>query len=396
MGATEMGNKWTSRRRFQAALRHQEADRIPVDVGQDFHNGLHEVAYRNLLEHLSEADEIRLYDRMQHLAVVKPSVLERLHADTRYVFAGVPATFVPTTEPDGSWRDEWGVVRKTCGNHDEAIRHPLAGCDLDDVLAYRFPNPRDSGRFEGLQNETRRAHETTDFAIIAGSPATLFYLTSELIGFQEYLEKLLTDPLVIETLVDRMLQYWLEFFDSYLDAVGDYVEMIWMGDDWGTQIGPIMPPKLFQKIFLPRYRQFCTFVKSRAPVKIALHSCGSIDWALDDLVSAGIDVVHPLQGDARSMNDPHALKRRFGKQLVFYSNLCNQTILPYGSPDQVREDVRRKIEALAPGGGYIMSAGHNIQADVKPENILALFDTTSKFGRYSSPELLTASFNEQK
>ena len=179
-----------------------------------------------------------------------------------------------------------------------------------------------------------------------------------------------------------MLGFWIEFFDAYLDAVGEYVEMIWIGDDWGTQHGPIIPPQLFREIYLPRYREFCSFVKQRAPVKIALHSCGSVDWALEDLASAGIDVMHPLQGDACGMNDPYALKSRFGQQLTFYSNLCNQTTLPHGSPEQVREDVRRKIQALAPGGGYIVSGGHNIQADVKPENILALFDAAWEFGRY--------------
>jgi uroporphyrinogen decarboxylase len=155
-----------------------------------------------------------------------------------------------------------------------------------------------------------------------------------------------------------------------------------MGDDWGTQQGPILPPRLFREIFLPRYRQFCDFVKGRADVKIALHSCGSVCWALEDLADAGIDVVHPLQGDARGMGDPDTLKRRFGTQLAFYSNLCNQTILPHGTPDEVRQDVIRKMRALAPGGGYVLSGGHNIQADVKPENILALFDTANEFGSY--------------
>jgi len=365
----------TSRERFRKAINHEESDRVPIDVGQDLHNGIHEVAYANLLKHLGETDDIHIYDRMQHLAVVKESVLKRLHADTRYVFANAPAAWKLVVEADGSWGDEWGVRRKLCGSYDEAYHHPLAGCDLADVHAFRFPDPLDKTRFDGLREAARCLHETTDYAIIAGSPATLFYLTAELMGFQEYMEKLLTDRIVIETLVERMLEYWIEFFGGYLDAVGDFVEMVWMGDDWGAQQGPIIPPTLFREIFLPRYRQFCAFVKSRAKVKIALHSCGSVGWALEDLANAGIDVVHPLQGDACGMEDPEMIKRRFGDQLVFYSNLRNQTTLPHGTPEEVRQDVIRKIRALAFGGGYVLSGGHNIQADVKPENILALFDT---------------------
>jgi uroporphyrinogen decarboxylase len=371
-----------SRERFHKAIHHEEPDRVPIDVGQDFHNGIHEIAYVNLLKHLGETDEIHFYDQMQHLPVVKEGVLNRLHADTRYLFANAPASFELKFAGDGSWADEWGIRRQPCGFYDEASFHPLAGCDLAAVRAYRFPDPLDPSRFEGLRKKARHLHETTGYALIAGSPATLFYLTSELVGFEEYLVKLLTDRMVIESLVDRMLSFWMEFFGPYLDAIGPFVEMIWMGDDWGTQQGPIIPPKLFREIFVPRYREFCAFVKKRAPVKIALHSCGSVAWALEDFANAGIDVIHPLQGDACEMGDPEALKRRFGKQLAFYSNLCNQTTLPHGTPEQVREDVRCKLHALAPGGGYIVSAGHNIQGDVPPENILALFDTAREQGVY--------------
>jgi uroporphyrinogen decarboxylase len=369
----------TSRERFHKAIHHQQPDRPPIDVGQDFHNGIHEIAYRKLLAQLGETDEIRLYDRMQHLAVVKESILDRLHADTRYVFANAPAGFEIVTAPDGTWADEWGIRRKPCGYYDEACHHPLAGCDLAAAQTFPFPDPTDAGRFAGLRQWAQQLHETTDYAIIAGSPATLFYLTAELVGFQEYMERLLTDRIVIETLVERMLGFWMEFFTAYLDAIGPLVEMIWIGDDWGTQQGPILPPRLFREIFVPRYRQFCQAVKARAPVKIALHSCGSVGWALDDLADAGIDVVHPLQGDARGLDDPDKLKRRFGDRLAFYSNLCNQTTLPYGTPDDVRRDVERKIRALSAGGGYIASGGHNIQADVSPQNILALFDTAYEY-----------------
>jgi uroporphyrinogen decarboxylase len=123
-------------------------------------------------------------------------------------------------------------------------------------------------------------------------------------------------------------------------------------------------------------------VKSKADVKVALHSCGSIDWALDDLIGAGIDVIHPLQGDARGMDDPVSLKKRYGDRLVVYSNLRNQTVLPHGTPEEVRADTREKIQAWAPGGGYIMSCGHNIQADVPPENLLAVIDETLETGVY--------------
>jgi uroporphyrinogen decarboxylase len=372
----------TSRERFQAAINHREPDRVPIDTGQDLHNGLHEVAYKNLLSYLGEEDEIVRYDHMQHLAVVKESVLARLHVDTRYIFCNAPAGFTFQRNEDGSWADEWQVIRNTCGYYDEAVGHPLVEIDKTKLDTYRFPDPRDPARFEGLKEKARSLEQNTDYALIAGNPATLFFLSSELVGFQEYMEKILTDTPLIEELLDKLLEFWIEFFDAYLAEIGEYVDMVWMGDDWGMQDGPIMNPKLFRRIFKERYRTLISSIKKNHDIKVALHSCGSVMWVLEDLADAGFDVLHPLQGDAGQNADPEELKKRFGNDLVFYSNLRNQSVIPHGTPEEVREEVKYKLKHLAPGGGYIVSGGHNIQADVPPENIVALFDTAEEFGRY--------------
>jgi uroporphyrinogen decarboxylase len=228
----------------------------------------------------------------------------------------------------------------------------------------------------------KHLYENSDYALIGGNPATFFYLTSELVGFQEYMEKILSETILIEMLVDKMLEFWIDFFDAYLDEIGGYVDMVWIGDDWGMQDGPIMNPKLFRDIFIKPYRELIGSIKRKCNVKVALHSCGSIRWALEDLADAGFDVIHPLQGDAGENQDPVEIKKVFGEKLVFYSNLKNQSVIPYGSPEEVQEDVLNKLKHLAPGGGYIVSAGHNIQADVPPENVIALFDTVFERGTY--------------
>ena len=371
-----------SRERFKRAINHQEPDRVPIDVGGDFHNGLHEVAYGKLLQLLEEQDEIKIYDYMQHLAVVKESVLRRLHGDTRYVFASAAEGYQRVVAPDTSWFDEWGVQRKTVGFYDESVGTPLADCTYEKIKNYRLPDPGDKNRFKGLNERAKRLYEDTEYAVIGGNAASLFFLTSEIIGYQEYMEKILTETKMIETLIDRVLEWQMDFFGCYLDEIGEYTEMIWMGDDWGTQRSPLMSPALFREIFIPRYKQFTQFIKKRADVKIALHSCGSIYWALGDLADAGIDVLHPLQGDAVGFEDPYKLKKEYGSDLVLYSNLRNQSVIPHGTVEEVIEEVKFKIGALAPGGGYIMSGGHNIQADVPPENILAMIDTTIKYGNY--------------
>ena len=259
-------NDMTSRERFRKALNHQEPDRVPIDVGQDFHNGIHEVAYRNLLAYLGEEDDIRLYDRIQHLAVCKESILERLHADTRYVFANAPSNWQIKVHADSSWADEWGVVRKNVGLYDESIQCPLAGASIDEIKSYQMPDPVDPARFTGLKERAKELYEGTQYAIIGGSAASLFYLSSELMGFQEYMERLALEPQVIEILVDRILEWEIQFFEKYLEQVGKYVELVWMGDDWGMQSGPIMNPKIFKK-YLCLVIRIYSFCKIQNPSK---------------------------------------------------------------------------------------------------------------------------------
>jgi len=372
----------TSRERYHAAINHEEPDRVPIDVGQDFHNGIHEAAYKNLLNHLGETDEIVIYDQMQHLVVCKESILKRLRADTRYIFSGPAEGFELIIEDDTSWLDEWGVRRRTCGYYDENVDPPLKNCTMEKIRNFKVPNPSDPARFKGLREKALKLQKETDYAVIGGNPASLFFLSSEFTGFQEYMEKIITEREMIEALIDIVLKWQIEFYDKYLDEIGDITEVVWMGDDWGTQIGPIMNPKTFREIFKPRYRELTRFIKSKTNAKIALHTCGSVLWVLEDLIEAGFEIVHPLQGDAEEMKNPKEIKARFGDRLAFYSNLKNQSTIPHGTPEDVREDVKNKIRDLAPGGGYILSGGHNIQADVPPENILALFDAGHEYGSY--------------
>jgi uroporphyrinogen decarboxylase len=372
----------TSRERYRNAVNHKEGDRVPIDLGFDLHNGIHEKAYSRLLNYFGISEVIKRYDNIQHLAVINEEVAKKLHSDARYIFSNAPSAYEFKREADTSWLDEWGVRRKTVGLYDESVSAPLAGCGPEDVKNFRMRDPRDKARFAGLKEKAKQLYESTDYALIGGSCGSLFYLSAELVGYQEYMEKLLTDQDVIEKIVDRLLEWEIDFFDAYLTEIGEYIETVWIGDDWGMQNGPLMNPVLFREIFVPRYRVLTKFIKSKAAVKIALHSCGSVYWALNDFAAMGIDIVHPVQGDAINMDNPEKIKEEFGSRLVFYSNLRNQSILPHGTSEEVDKDVKRKIKAFAKGGGYILSGGHNIQADVPPENVLAMINAGLKYGQY--------------
>ncbi len=374
----------TSRERMRKTLNHEEPDRVPIDFGQDFHNGINEVAYAKLLKHLNINDtgKIQVYDLMQRLAVVDTRVLERFHVDTRYIFTNPNENFEVPIEEDGSFEDEWGIYRKRAGYYCETVRSPLEGMSKKEIIRHRFPDPAEKSRFRGLREKTKNMYETTDYALMAGQAATIFYFSSELLGYNEYMLDLALDTSRIEVLVEKVLEWMIEFTSRYLDEVGEYVEVWWMGDDWGMQTGPIMAPETFRKMFKPKYRRLIDMVKSKTSAKVCLHTCGSTYWVLNDLADVGIDAVHPLQPTAHGNEDPVKLKKDFGDKFVFYSNIANTTILPRATPGEVAEEVRKKISVLAPGGGYILSGGHNIQPDVPPENVVALFDTAYEAGRY--------------
>ncbi len=374
----------TSRERVKNGLNHRESDRVPIDFGQDFHNGINEVAYDNLLRYLgiNDAGETTVYDLMQRLAVVDQRILERFRVDTRYVFTNPNENFHVPIEEDGSFEDEWGVYRKRVGYYCENVRAPLAGKSKEEIMKYPFPDPGEKSLFRGLRDKTKKLFQNTDYALMAGQAATIFYFSSELVGYNEYMMDISLNPSRIDVLVERVLEWMMEFTSHYLDEVGDYVEGWWMGDDWGMQTGPIMDPKIFRSMYKPRYRRLIDMVKSKTNAKVCLHTCGSTYWIMGDLVDVGVDVVHPIQPTASGNEDPDKIKRDFGDHLVFYSNIANTTTLPYGTPDEVCEEVKNKLRALAPGGGYIFSGGHNIQADVPPENIIALFDTAYECGQY--------------
>jgi uroporphyrinogen decarboxylase len=374
----------TSRERLRKAVRREEPDRVPIDFGQDFHNGINEVAYRNLLAYLGMdiPDPIPVYDLMQRLAVVDERVLERFRVDTRYLMANPNENWALKMEEDGSYEDEWGVQRKRCGYYCDSVRAPLAGKSKPEIISFPFPDPAERSRFRGLREKAGRLYETSDYALMAGQAASLYYFSAELRGFEEYMSDLAYDPELISLLVDRVLEWMMEFTAHYLDEIGDFIEVWWMGDDWGMQTGPIMSPAKFRSIFKPQYRRLIDLVKSKTQAKVCIHTCGATYWVLQDLIDVGVEVVHPLQPTAHGNEDPFRIKREYGGRLAFYSNIANTTILPHGTPDQVAEEVRRKIVALGPGGGYVFSGGHNLQADVPPANIVALFDTAYEVGKY--------------
>ncbi len=190
---------------------------------------------------------------------------------------------------------------------------------------------------------------------------------------------LASDPDLAHRCLDKLLDIYLKRLDLYLGAVGPYIDVMVCYDDYGMQTGSQISPKMYREFFKPRQKQIWGTAKKLAPVKVMLHSCGGIFNLLPDMIDAGLDVLTPVQISAKGM-EPEQLKAEFGKQLVFWGGGCDtQFVLRSGTPDEIRAHVRHNLDVFSQGGGYIFQQVHNIEADVPPENIVAMFDAVSEW-----------------
>jgi len=186
----------------------------------------------------------------------------------------------------------------------------------------------------------------------------------------------------VKRLLDFLVERNLKLLDRILKGVGEYVDILQFGDDLGSQNGPFMSPDVFREIFKPGYNKMWNFVHSTSSCKVFLHSCGSIYELIPDLIDAGLDILNPVQTTAANM-EPEGLKREFGKDITFWGGGCNtQYVLSTATPEEVKEDVKRRIDIFAKDGGFVFNQIHNILADVPPENVIAMLEAAYEYGRY--------------
>ena len=183
-------------------------------------------------------------------------------------------------------------------------------------------------------------------------------------------------------MLDRLVEYKCAFWERALKEIGDLVDVVVEADDLGGQNSPLMSPKTYRSLIQPRHKQLFSFIKAQAPVKLFYHTCGAVRVLIPDLIDAGIDILNPVQISSPGM-ELEALKRDFGRDLVFWGGgVDTQRVLGTATPEQIREHVKQNIEALAPGGGFVFAAVHDIQANVPPENIIAMWEAWQTYGVY--------------
>ena len=376
-----------------AAVEHREPDRVPIDLGGN-QTGIHKAAYGQLLELLGLKEEIVIMDLVQQLAKPSEEVLRRLHVDTRYVWAQGAASFnggVVRRERGGRvWQDftdEFGVrwsMPEDCPNYFDISNSPLADLSIDQIKEYPFPKGDDPSRFVGLRDRAMKLRRETEYAVISGISGVVYEICWYMRGLENLFMDMVEQPEVLETIIDRTLGFWMDWFRLFLDEVGDVVDVMMIGDDLAGQGGPLFSPGIYREIVKPRQKRLVQYIKSRTKAKIWYHTCGAAAGYIPDLLDNGIDILNPVQLSARGM-EAGELKAKWGKRLVFWGGgIDSQRVLPRATVSEVSQSVRRNIEAFKGGGGYVFNNVHNIQADVAAENVVAMFDAAYEYGRYGA------------
>lgn len=370
----------TPRERVRMALKHREPDRVPID-NNGVVSSIHEVAYGNLLAHLGYREEITVFDAVQRLALNSEPVLRALGVDTRYLYPNAPAGWSYEERPDGTWKDEFGTTYRRVGFYADNVGPVLKGKSFTEVKAYRFQDPTDSSRFKGLRDRAGQLHDETNYALVSGAMLCFDYIRWVLRGLEDATADLLEEPRLAAYLLDAIVDWMIAYGEGIMDAIGDQIEFFWMGDDWGGQGGPFYSPEMFRTVFKPRIARLIGAMKRKTSAKCAYHCCGSVRWAIPDLIEAGVDILHPLQPSAHGNEDTPGIKAEFGPKLSFHGGTNNQGLF-HGPSVPLAIDILKRIRDLAPGGGYLFSSGHNVQANMPVTNIELLFSLGRDYGKY--------------
>lgn len=373
-----------SRERILTSLNHQEPDRIPCDLGSTQVTGIHRSAYRNVRQALGlpPAKE-QLCDYIQQLALPEEDVMAGLGVDVRGLFPLNSHNWnVHPQENDDCWvyRDEWGITHqraKPDGLYYTIVQSPLERTELsaDDIRRHPWPNLADPQRIAGLR-EKGEYYRAAGHAVVLKDPfAGMFEMAQRMVGMENCLVMMSTDENLAGALYDRLLELKLAFWEMALPELAEVVDVVAQFDDYGTQTSQLISPRMFRRQIKPRLQVLFARIRQLAPhARLFFHSCGNVRPLLPDFIEIGVEILNPVHIRAKGM-EPAALKRDFGEVLSFWGGgVDTQSVLPGGSPQEVKDDVRRNLEALAPGGGYVFNPVHNIQPDVPPENILAMWE----------------------
>ena len=383
-----------SRERILKALNFEEADRVPFDLAGSTWTGITNTAYQNVRKNLGlKVSQPEWSDVIQQIVIPSEEVLDKLNVDTRGVFPLTSHNWDVYSKLKDcgkyfEYLDEWGFIHHFPKNGFwfSLVKSPMAEVDFEQegiIEKFLWPDAGNKQRFNGLREKAIQFREQGKIVMTKGLCAGLFEMHQRARG----MENAMIDPFMIpensDKLVGKLADLKIEFWDGLLDEVGDVVDIVGEGDDYGTQLSQLISPEQFREYYKPHFTRVLKFIKQKAPnTKIIFHSCGNVRTVIPDFIEMGVDILNPVHITATGM-EPAQLNKDFGKDIVFWGGgIDTQHVLPSGSIQNVKDEVKKNIDALAPGGGFVFTTVHNIQAEVPAENIMAMMEALKEFGKY--------------
>jgi uroporphyrinogen decarboxylase len=381
----------SSRERVLTVLNHEVPDRVPIIIGVSNATGIKMKTYQGIkaLENIQAPDEYIYQWPELGTAKIDEATMQRLHSDVRGVRDIHPAETLhrnQTREPHSPFIDSWGSGQSEVspGEWFPGI-HPLKDATtIQELEEYPgWPNMGDPTRVAHVREAAAALAKSNEYAIMA-TPWLLFPLERAFAmqGMDTFLLNLAIYPDFAKALLEKNAQLCKELMEPFLAELGDNVDIIKIGDDLGTQDSLLMSPDMYREILKPIHADYIKFIKERTNAKLLFHTDGDVVPLIDDFIEMGIDILNPIQTSAGKMSDLSGLKKRFGKNIIFCGGIDTHRVLPQGTTEDVREEVKRVIDLLGEAGGYMVSSVHTIMNDVPPENVLAMVDAVLEFGTY--------------
>jgi uroporphyrinogen decarboxylase len=381
----------SSRERVLAVLNHEIPDRVPIIVGVSNATGIKMKPYQEVKKLAGiEASNEYIYDWPElGTAKMDEQTMARLHSDVRGVLDRFPKAVQERNEkrePHSPCLDDWGLgqIEIEPGVWFPGY-HPLADAttikELEDYPGW--PEMDDPYRVAHVEHEAQKLTEENRFAIMA-TPWLMFPLERAfgLQGMDKFLMNLAMIPDFAEAMLKKNLELCKQHLGHFLDAIGNNIDLIKIGDDLGSQDRLMISPKMYRQMLKPLHADLFRFIKEHTKAKIFFHTDGDVFDLIEDFIEIGVDVLNPIQTSAGKMSDLQGLKQRYGSKLVFCGAIDTQHILPHGTPEEVKQEVRRVMNILGENGGYMVASVHTIMNEVPAENILAMVDAVEEFGYY--------------
>ena len=374
----------TSRERVEAALNHEEGDRVPIDIWGSA-SRINTDLYKDMCTALG-------IDWQESGRLIRPGkdteyedyvLADALGCDFRHINIGKAKNFKSYKDEKGIIYDEWGIGRSIVGLYPTIVHFPLEDAEIEDLENFKVPDASDPGRIEGLAELAKSYYEDTDKYVTATSAHSgqVFDVCQYLRGAENFFCDLYEDEDFARLLIKKVNDYIIDLNLAYLEPIAPYIGWVEFTSDFGSQNAPFISTKMFRDFFKEPYKELYTAVKNKFPnLKIMMHSCGDVADLIEEFIDCGVDVMNPLQPLCNDM-DSASLKKRYGDRVVMHGAIDIQQAM-MGTVDDVKAEVDRAIDAMAPGGGYILSSSNHLQRNIPVENAITLFEYAKEKGKY--------------